>query len=231
MHSTYSSPFEMPTTAEKESPRFFAGLDLGQSHDHTAIAVLRRVQYLRTADASARNPHWTEHKPSVFQLGFLERLPLNIPYPAQIAHVQRLLTHPRFAGQIDLAIDGTGVGRPITDLFKSAGLTFCAVTITSGDAESNDGNYYRVPKMTLVSRLQALLHEGRLQIQKELPEAAELVKELQDFRVKYTESGNMTFSAREGKHDDLVLALAIAAWRSTKHITQSRMTRIDWMSR
>jgi hypothetical protein len=66
--------------------------------------------------------------------------------------------------------------------------------------------------MNLVSRLQAMLHEGRLQIQKNLPEAAELVKELQDFRVQYTANGHLTFNAREGKNDDMVLALAVAAW-------------------
>jgi hypothetical protein len=85
--------------------------------------------------------------------------------------------------------------------------------------------------MTLVSALQALLHEGRLHIQKELPEAAELVRELQDFRVKYTEGGHLTFSAREGRHDDLVLALAIAVWRARVQITQTRTVYIDWNSR
>jgi hypothetical protein len=225
------SPFEMPTTAEKETPRYFMGVDLGQSNDHTAIAVLRRVQFLRTDDASARNPRWTEHKPSVFQLGFLERVPLRTPYPAIVQYVKRLLASPMFTGQIDLAIDQTGVGAPVADLFKSGGVTFAGVMITGGDSESSEGNVYKVPKMTLVSRLQALLHEGRLQIQKELPEATELVKELQDFRVRFTESGHMTFGAREGRHDDLVLALAMAAWRSTKHITKPHMTRIDWISR
>ena len=225
------SPFEMPTTAERESPRYFCGVDLGQSHDPTAIAVLRRVQFLRTDDASHRNPRWTEHKPSIFQLGYLERVPLHTTYPAIVAHVQRLLVKPAFAGQIDLAIDQTGVGQPIADLFKSAGVTFAGVMITSGADESSEGTTYRVPKMTLVSRLQALLHEGRLQIQKELPEAAELVRELQDFRVKYTEAGHLTFNAREGKNDDMVLALAIAAWRSTKKIITPHMTRIDWMGK
>jgi hypothetical protein len=66
----------------------------------------------------------------------------------------------------------------------------------------------------LVSRLQALLHEGRLKILKDLPEAETLVRELQDFRVEYTAAGHLTFNARSGKHDDLVLALAIAAWRA-----------------
>jgi hypothetical protein len=71
-----------------------------------------------------------------------------------------------------------------------------------------------VPKLTLVSRLQALLHQGQLKILRELAEAETLVRELQDFRVEYTAAGHLTFNARSGKHDDLVLALAIAVWRA-----------------
>jgi hypothetical protein len=71
-----------------------------------------------------------------------------------------------------------------------------------------------VSKLTLVSRLQALLHEGRLKIQRELAEAETLVRELQDFRVEFSPTGHLTFNARAGKHDDLVLALAIAVWRA-----------------
>jgi len=41
-----------------------------------------------------------------------------------------------------------------------------------------------------------------------------LVRELQDFRVEFTAAGHLTFNARSGKHDDLVLALAIAVWRA-----------------
>ena len=73
-----------------------------------------------------------------------------------------------------------------------------------------------MPKLKLVSQLQALLHEGKLQIQKELEDAAALVSELQDFKVNFTDSGRMQFGAREGKHDDLVLALAIAVWDATE---------------
>ena len=77
-----------------------------------------------------------------------------------------------------------------------------------------DGATCSVPKLTLVSRLQALLHEGRLKILRELAEAETLVRELQDFRVEFTAAGHLTFNARSGKHDDLVLALAIAVWRA-----------------
>ena len=76
------------------------------------------------------------------------------------------------------------------------------------------GPIHGVPKLDLVSRLQALLHEGRLKIHKDLAEADTLVRELQDFRCEFTAAGHLTFNARSGKHDDLVLALAIAVWRA-----------------
>jgi hypothetical protein len=111
-------------------------------------------------------------------------------------------------------IDFTGVGRPVFDMFVYSGISPTGVLITGGTAETRDGATCSVPKLTLVSRLQALLHEGRLKILRELTEAETLVRELQDFRVEFTAAGHLTFNARTGKHDDLVLALAIAVWRA-----------------
>jgi hypothetical protein len=39
-----------------------------------------------------------------------------------------------------------------------------------------------------------------------------LVRELEDYRVKITPAADETFNAREGAHDDLSLALALAVW-------------------
>jgi len=154
----------------------------------------------------------TAPPPSIFQVGHLERVPLGTPYPAIVAHVGRLLTklpdHPQ------LVIDFTGVGRPIFEMFVYSGISPTGVVITGGTAETHDGPTCSVPRLTLVSRLQALLHEGRLKILRELAEAETLVRELQDFRMEYTAAGHLTFNARSGKHDDLVLALAIAVWRA-----------------
>ena len=149
---------------------------------------------------------------AIFQVGHLERVPLGTPYPGIVARVGRLLG--RLPAGTELVIDLTGVGRPIFDMFTYAGISPLGVSITAGAAETRDGAVCSVPKLTLVSRLQALLHEGRLKIQKQLPEAETLVRELQDFRVEFTAAGHLTFNARSGKHDDLVLALAIAAWRA-----------------
>jgi hypothetical protein len=145
----------------------------------------------------------------VYQVRHLERLPLGTPYPAIVAHVARLLAKVPGA---ELAIDFTGVGRPVFDLFNFAGISPIGVLITGGTTPSRSGQILAVPKLALISRLQALLHQGQLKIHRDIPEAPALVRELQDFRVEYTAAGNLTFNARSGKHDDLVLALSIACW-------------------
>jgi hypothetical protein len=61
--------------------------------------------------------------------------------------------------------------------------------------------------------LQVLLQSRRLQVAPTLPAAQTLVQELTTFQVKITPTANEAFGAwREGAHDDLVLAVAIAAW-------------------
>lgn len=149
---------------------------------------------------------------TIFQVGHLERLPLGTPYPAVVNHVGRLLA--KLPSGTELVIDLTGVGRPVFEMFVYSGIMPLGVVITPGVTETRDSFVCSVPKLTLVSRLQALLHQTRLKIQRDLAEAETLVRELQDFRVEFTASGNLTFNARSGKHDDLVLALAIAIWRA-----------------
>ena len=108
----------------------------------------------------------------------MERLPLGTPYPGIVGHIGRLMGKLPSA---ELVIDFTGVGRPVFDMFRFSGITPVGVLITSGAAETGGGPIYGVPKLDLVSRLQALLHEGRLKIHKDLAEADTLVRELQDF--------------------------------------------------
>ena len=149
---------------------------------------------------------------AIFQVGHLERMPLGIPYPGIVAHVGRLVA--RFPPGTELIIDYTGVGRPVFDLFRHSRIYPIGMLITSGVTEATIDGIAHVPKLVLISRLQVLLHGGQLKIQKDLPEVKTLVGELMDFRVQYTAAGHLTFNAREGKHDDLVLALAIACYRA-----------------
>src|SRR5216683_2556783 len=167
---------------------FHLGVDPGQSIDPTAIAAV-----------STFYPEGS-NRPT-FRCGFLERLPLNTPYPGIIQRVRRLISTEPFLGNSEVIIDLTGVGRPVADLFNQEGIFPVKVTITAGDSEHRDekGIHY-VSKLVLVSHVQTLLHDNRLKIQETLPEAAILKAELQDFRATISDAGRWTFGARSGAH-------------------------------
>ena len=202
-HSSPAPLEDLSRTTVAEAERYTVGVDLGQSFDPTAISCIRKLE------ADDRDP-----SRSIFQVGHLERLPLGIPYPSIVRTVAGVLAAPRLRGKAELVIDYTGVGRPVFDMFEGAGLSPIGVTITSGTTTTNEGMIYGVPKLHLISRVQALLHSGRLKIHKGLTDAPALVAELQEFRAEVTDSGYWRFGARSGKHDDLVLAVAIALWRA-----------------
>lgn len=211
--------------------RYVVGCDVGQSVDPSAIAVLevttRQDRLNATMDAPVADPIPMDWYPTGgggikdpqgvdrIDVRHLERLPLKMPYPEQVKHVKTLLNRPPLdRPNTDLVLDQTGVGRPVVDMFRQAGLGPVAVTITAGDGEGRGDTYqdFRVSKLLLVSRVQAMLHSSQLRIAKHLDEAQALAWELQDFRATASEAGNWRFGARSGRHDDLVLALAIGCW-------------------
>ncbi|RDD62893.1 hypothetical protein DRB17_05525 [Ferruginivarius sediminum] len=169
------------------------------------------------------NPDKPEKK-HTFAVRYLERLPLGTPYPSQCEHVADLAGRLERQHQEDwrvdrpeVVIDQTGVGRAVFDIFAGAGLKPLGVTITAGEGESKvQHDHYRVAKLSLVSRLQALLHSGDLSIEPSLKDTKALVSELQNFRARFTTAGNAVFAAREGTHDDLVLSVAIACWHAAR---------------
>jgi hypothetical protein len=199
-------------------------LDLGQAQDYTALAVLRRPVVLPGAPLSASRP--------TYAVPHLQRFQLGTPYPQIVKAVVELLTSPPLRAPAAhggpapfLVVDQTGVGRPVVNLFEDAlrnrvTCRMCAVTITAGHAATpNHAGGVCVPKKQLVGALQVLLQTRRLHVARELPDAAVLVKEMEAFRVKLTAAANETFEAwRERDHDDLVLAVALAAWVGEKGI-------------
>jgi hypothetical protein len=64
-----------------------------------------------------------------------------------------------------------------------------------------------------VGAVQAVGGTGRLKYSPSLPFADILDRELLSFKVKVTDSAHATYGVwREGEHDDLVLAVALALW-------------------
>ena len=80
-------------------------------------------------------------------------------------------------------------------------------------ASSAPGCGFLAPKVELVGTLQVLLQTRRLQIADALVDAPVLVRELETFRAAPPVlRGETVESWRERDHDDLVLAVAVAAW-------------------
>ena len=135
-------------------------------------------------------------------------------YPDVADRVEALLDSPQLKGKAELVIDTTGVGPAVADLFSKRGRSFKAVKIHGGDAETCEEGTYRVPKRNLVSALQVALQTGTLKIASSLELAEVLREELLNFRIKINiATGHDSYEHwREGDHDDLVLASALAVW-------------------
>lgn len=147
----------------------------------------------------------------------LERFPLGTRYPKVVERVASLTGSPTLRDKrAVLLVDKTGVGGAVVDAFDQAGMNPVPITITGGSNVNRDatGIGYRVPKRDLVSAAQVLLQNGRLKIAQSLREAETLRNELLNFRVKVdpTTAHDSYEHWREGDHDDLVLATAMAAW-------------------
>ena len=220
---------------------YFVGLDLGQAADYTALAIAEQVdaptgatraEVVRDAlvvSASGRASPVVRDAPVTerqYHVRELRRFPLGTGYPDIVADVCCLLRRePLRSAQVTLALDETGVGAPVRDLFARAlpqvGLLpvegptalLVPITITGGHTPVRDGRGWHTPKRDLVSVAQVLLQRRRLKVAPGLPEAATLVRELETFRVKISDRGHDSYRAwRETDHDDLVLAVALAVW-------------------
>jgi hypothetical protein len=153
-----------------------------------------------------------------FNCRHLQRWKLLTPYPVIVADTVKMMNSRELQqGRTRpvLAIDATGVGPPIIDLFKRERMNarLEPIQITGGNEVTKENGTTRVPKRDLVSTVQVYLQNQRLKIATELPEAETLIRELQNFQVKINDSAHDTYGAwREGTHDDLVLAAALALW-------------------
>jgi hypothetical protein len=170
---------------------FLVGLDIGQRGDYTALAVLDE----------AENRDLT--------LVALERI-RHLPYP----EVAQLVADTVAAlSDVTLLVDCTGVGRPVTDQLVALGVRHTRINIHGGNAVTRlDDGTISVPKRDLISALAVRFEARTLRIVGNLPHAGTLETEAAAFRMKVSASGHDSYSAREGEHDDLLLAVSLPVW-------------------
>jgi hypothetical protein len=208
-------------------PRHIIGLDLGQTSDFTALAVLEKSPLLDPKGYLVRDQDG--RLLDVYDCVHLGRYPLGTPYPTIVADVAALTRRselkPARGDSLALAIDQTGVGVAVVDMFRRekmpAEVVGVMITSSSGSRWDEGGKKASVAKIELVGLVQAGLQTGRLKVVPSLKFASLLKAELLNFQVKITPSANEVFLTwREGAHDDLVLAVAMAAWLGENQAAQ-----------
>jgi hypothetical protein len=216
------------------------GVDLGQQSDPTAIAVVERGYVPSGAPYNAR--YWLKGRERYsarqpvkveYHVRHLERPAIGTSYVEVVERVVELLgSLAKLDRELVLAVDTTGVGRPVADMLKARLEEWLAVdqdtilhhawiTITGGDSVSRaEGGGLRVPKRDLASAPLVLMQNKQLKIAEGLALAPVLKRELLNFKVKINiATGHDSYEVwREGEHDDLVLAVTMACWTGERYL-------------
>jgi len=178
------------------------GIDIGQKSDPTAIAVVEMEW--RGPDDRRADHYLCRH---------LSRLPLGTSYPQVTERLGEIVAGVRDYKSSVRAVylDATGVGQPVADALKSAGVPVTPVYFTHGDRRTeNEDRSVALGKAYLVSRLKVLMQGGRIHLAR-TEEMDAMQKELLDYEIRVNEHANETYGAfKTGAHDDLVTALGLA---------------------
>lgn len=212
---------------------YFVGLDLGQRRDFTAIAILELESRFNGLRDALTFTHLTD---TTLRLRWLERLPLGTSYPDVMNHVTDLVQ--QLGQQTVVVADATGLGAPFVDFLRKSNLRLrddypnrpprqipamadrftphgyiLPVTITSGGhAGPGPRGGFHVPKVDLIETLERMFESRRLEISAQLASAMTLKAELLGLR----RNGSQYEPHSDRLHDDMVMALALAAWRASR---------------
>jgi hypothetical protein len=188
---------------------YVAGLSLGQASEATGFVVLERRA---TGGGMFQRPD------AAYSVRHLARFPPGTPYAAVVEGLKAAFAEPPLQHST-LLVDQTAVGRRVFDLVREGlqGASTLGLGVTASQAPPTyDAGTFLVPKKDLVGVLQVLLQGRRLKVAPALEMAATLAEELQQFRLKAVPLTEDVVEWRERPHDDLVLAVAVAAWQGER---------------
>ncbi|MGB8259169.1 MAG: hypothetical protein WCE75_02410 [Terracidiphilus sp.] len=228
-------------------PHLFLGLDLGQRHDPAAIAIL-----YRTVEPTGPFNHatWEFERELHFRLCHTERLALGTPYIEIVARIRRLLeklsaplpgihSYAGTAPSRTLVVDASGVGRPVVELIRKAGIAGTAALFgakpgtgfSTGSGMGGTANAQArvtIAPVTITSagkpRLEAtgeefvsrrdLITNLRILLEKRLLKISARIHDRDALLKEFVQLQDRSGS----HHDDLVMATALACWRATRRL-------------
>ena len=187
---------------------YHIGLDLGQRVDHTAVVVVEQ----RVVATSLRDPATYEYlRERQMDVRMVQRVRLGLGYHEVAEEVERLThTEELRGGNVTTAIDATGVGEAVLEILNRRKLRgeLYPVKITSGMEASYKSGTYPTPRTQLLMGVQRAFEMERLGVSHGVAGHDALEAELKGMRMVQSVKGPRFET--DGKHDDLVFALALA---------------------
>jgi hypothetical protein len=211
------------------------GVSLGHRHERTAISVTERAcvptgeKFNQVIyDERGWERHQTrEHLSTEYRVRHLERHGPPSRYAKVAGRAPEILME--LGRESILVVDITATGRPAYSLILSelshalegTSLRFkhCPITVSgiAGGASKSPDVGQIVPRRDLISATQILFDEGQLKIAEGLSLADTLRDELLAFKPKANKPDDLE-GWREGKDDDLVLAVAVSLWAAERFL-------------
>ena len=203
---------------ETPKPSWQLGLDLGQRLDFSALATT----HLTWTEQGRCPVSWEIRRVPTLSLLALDRFPLGTDYeeiPEIVAARAGMIdSAPRAYSVTDppkkLIVDAGGPGAPVVDRLRHclrSRVDLKPVIITGGKLDSPLGKGYEgVPRRMLISTALLMLSNGSLKVPASLDLREELEKEFAAL------SAGGSHQPRGRTHDDLVMAVSLAAWGALK---------------
>lgn len=229
---------------------FFLGLDLGQTHDPSALSVVEQketFQILGPAIAPGGAPY-VRFLERTYVIRRLHRFALRTSYTDVVAEVAGAYASPalrvpvmlkdengsetpvkyrRVIPDPTIVVDATGLGAPVRDIMRGAKLNPIPIIITRAESPHTVlGAGVGVPKRDLAQNLIVLFETKRLKIAQNIKLLSVFLKELSNFRVTITASGRDVYEAASG-HDDLVLSCAMPLWYAEQNAKRTPTTPVS----
>lgn len=189
--------------------RYWIGADLGQANDFSSVVVIKDQQ-LPKSDGSQ------------ILLGQRERTVVyadkfrGVSYVDVVDHLIKLRNAPPFGGKSELVIDGTSLGRVVSDMLHEQGVDHSAVQMTGGSEWRRSGRYVNASKTLMIENLAVLFASGDLKFAHDLPLRQEIEEDLASFTTQTTAAGNTIISQSRSAsgHGDLGIGLIVAGFAS-----------------
>lgn len=196
--------------------RFFIGADLGQANDFSSAVVLKDQQLpIYNGTRVVLGPR---ERTVVFADKFR-----GVSYVDVVDYLIRLRNAPPFGGKSELVLDGTALGRVVSDMLWEQSVDHTAIQMTGGQDWRRSGRYCNVSKTLMIENLAVLFASGDLKFAHDLPLRSEIEEDLASFTTQTTAAGNTIISQSRtaSGHGDTGIALIVAAFASQYLAPQS----------